>query len=100
MSYLDIYDTGSDLEIGYVVDISHGGMALISRNEIPTDQSFSYTIEIPSEVRESGVFSVTALSVRCIQDEFLDYYNTGFSFQNLSTDDLKIVDDIVAAFEL
>ena len=100
MSYLDIYDTGSETEVGYVVDISHGGMLLISRDEIPIDQSFTYTIEIPSEIKESGVLSVTAVSIRCIQDDFLDYYNTGFSFEDLSAEDLKVVDNIVAAFEL
>ena len=100
MSYLDIYDTGSETGVGYVVDISHGGMLLISKDEIPVNQTFSYTIEIPAEVREEGVFSINATSIRCIQDDFLDYYSTGFSFDVISDDQLRIVEDIVAALEL
>lgn len=100
MSYLDIYDTGSEEEVGYVVDISQGGMLLISKDEIQTDQAFTYTIEIPSEIREEGAFTVTAMSIRCTKDDFLDYYNTGFCFQDLSDDDVKIINDIVAVLEL
>lgn len=100
MSYLDIYDTGSETGLGYVVDISQGGMLLISKDEISVDHSFNYTIEIPNEIREAGFFKVTATSIRCVRDDFLDYYNTGFRFENLSEENLKIVDDIAAAFEI
>jgi len=100
ISYLDIYDTGSNLEVGYVVDISNGGMQLISKDAIPVEQTFSYTIEIPNEVHESGIFSVNASSIRSTQDEFLDYYNTGFSFEDLNPEQAAIVDNIIAALEL
>jgi len=100
MSYLDIYDTGSENEVGYVVDISRGGMALISKDEIAVDQTYSYTIEIPSEIRDDGFFRVNATSIRCNRDEFLSYYNTGFSFNELTDDEIRIVEDIIAAFEL
>lgn len=100
MSYLDIYDTGSENEVGYVVDISHGGMLLVSKDEIPVDQTYSYTIEIPTEILEEGILSINARSIRCIQDDFLNYYSIGFSFENLTEKHLEVVDNVVAALEL
>lgn len=100
VSYLDIQDAAINKEIGYLVDISHGGMMLISKNPIPVDSDMSLIIRIPEEIDETKALNVTAKSLRSIKETDLDYFSTGFRFNELTSDDLSIVDNIVAAFEL
>ncbi len=100
ISYLDAQDTATNEVIGYVVDISQGGMMVISKKPIAVDMSMSLAINVPEEITETKVFNVTAKSIRSIKDGELDYYNTGFMFNELRTNDLSVLDNIVAAFEL
>ncbi|MBU2646546.1 PilZ domain-containing protein [bacterium] len=100
ISYLNTYDYTSNSETGFLADISHGGMLLISKNPIPVDVSLSLAIEVPEEVDETETFVVTAKSIRCIKDKDLNYFNTGFIFEEMTSNDIQIVNNIMAAFEL
>ncbi len=100
VSYLDAHDTATNEVVGYVVDISQGGMMVISKKPINVKMSISLAINVPEEVIETKVFNVTARSIRSIKDEDLNYYNTGFMFNELRPEDLPVLDNIVAAFEL
>ncbi len=100
VSYLDAQNTETNEDIGYVVDISKGGMMIISKKPIAVDMSMSLAINVPEEITETKVFNVTAKSIRSIKEVDLDYYNTGFIFNELRSADLRVLDNIVAAFEL
>ena len=100
VSYLDAHDTTTSKDIGYVVDISQGGMLLISKNPIPVEISMIIAINVPEESTETKAFNVTARSIRSIKDGDLNYFNTGFIFNELRPDDLQVLDNIIAAFEL
>ncbi len=100
VSYLDAHDTATSKDIGYVVDISQGGMMLISKKPIPVDISLVLAIKVPEEINETKTFKVTAKSIRSIKEGDLDYFNTGFMFDELKSDDLQVLDNIIAAFEL
>ena len=100
VSYLDAHDTATNEDVGYVVDISQGGMMVISKKPITIDMSMSLAINVSEEVTKTKVFNVTARSIRSIRDGDLDYYNTGFMFDELRSEDLQVLDNIVAAFEL
>jgi len=100
ISYLDIQDATIDKKLGYVVDISHGGMMLISKNPIPIGTNMSLVISVPEEIDQTKAFNITAKSIQSTKDEDLDYFNTGFRFNKLTSADIRILDNIVAAFEL
>ena len=99
VSYLDVHDTMTNKDIGYVVDISQSGMLLISKNSIPVDISMILDIKVPEEITETKAFNVTVKSIRSIKDGDLDYFNTAFVFNELKSDDLLVLDNIIAAFE-
>ena len=100
VSYLDARDTATNKDIGYVVDISKGGMMVISKKPLTMDMNMSLVISVPEEITETKTFNITAKSIRSFRDGDLDYYNTGFMFDELRSDDLRILDNIIAAFEL
>jgi c-di-GMP-binding flagellar brake protein YcgR len=100
VSYLNASDTETNKDIGYVVDISKGGMMVISKKPITMDMNMSLAINVPEEITETKTFNVTAKSIRSIKDGDMDYYSTGFIFDELRSDDLQVLDNIIAAFEL
>ena len=96
--YLRAFDQDTGELLGHVVDISTGGIMLISDAPIPIDKDFRLWLDVPQEdgERERLFFEVHSLwSKRDVNPSFCD---TGFSILNASPEALLriqlLIDDL------
>jgi c-di-GMP-binding flagellar brake protein YcgR len=84
--FLRIVDQDTESMLGHIIDISTGGMRLISEAPIPTQRDFRLWMEISLESGAQGKFALEARSVWSREDINPQLYDTGFSFIALSAE--------------
>ena len=101
--YLSVYEKEKSLPLGQVVDISLGGLQLVSSEPIPVNQQMHLWMDVSMESgrHEEIVFeAVTVWSGQNEDDDDDDSYNTGLQFINLSAEALVslqgVIDDLSA----
>ena len=108
-SHPRVFIQGNDSFIGYIVDISIGGMMLRTETPLPSGQTFKFCVEIyltgnkSNKVTDtvSDTISLEAISVWDKPDAAPGFFNTGFRFVNLSTASLMgiqtLIDDLTVS---
>jgi c-di-GMP-binding flagellar brake protein YcgR len=97
--FLRVQDRNQGVVLGDVVDISLGGMKLLSAAPIPIDQHFDLSMSISLESGRRETISFEARSVWCQKDEGTHLYNLGFQFLNLSAEALRGVQAILGELD-
>lgn len=92
--YLCVYKQNQTSLLGQVIDISLGGLQLVSSEPIELKQHFNLLMEVSLEsgLHEQALFE--AESVWSSEDDNDDLYNTGFQFKNLSFETLQALQRI------
>jgi hypothetical protein len=96
--YLRVFEKNADQPIGHMVDISTGGMMLISEKPIKTDHVFELRMVLPVEIEGSREITFSAESKWCSEDENPDFYNTGFQLISPSKEHVKITEHLIQKF--
>ena len=96
--YLRVFEKNADQPIGHMVDISTGGMMLISENPVKTDHVFELRMVLPVEIEGSREIIFFAESKWCSEDENPDFYNTGFQLISPSPEHIKITEHLIQKF--
>ena len=96
--YLDVVDS-DDSSIGRVVDITTGGLLVVSNTNYEDGIVKDVKVKLDNDIM--GGFTtdleVTLESRWSKQDVNPNYYITGFSFVNLTLDQTKLIDQIIGA---
>lgn len=94
--YLCVYEKDKTSPLGQVVDISLGGLQLVSSEPIPTNKHFDLWMDVSMESgrREQVVFTAKSVWGR-EDDDNDDSYNTGFQFLNLTPEALQSMQSII-----
>jgi c-di-GMP-binding flagellar brake protein YcgR len=94
--YLCVYEKDKTSPLGQVVDISLGGLQLVSSEPIPTNKHFDLWMDVSMESgrREQVVFTAKSVWGR-EDDDNDDSYNTGFQFLNLTPEALRSMQSII-----
>jgi hypothetical protein len=100
MYYLKIIDRKTNLDIGHCVNISDGGMMLISGGPIKTKTIFQLKMFLPEEIEGSRYVNFIAISKWCRNDENPDFYNTGFQWHNITPEVIQVVKHLINNFSL
>lgn len=92
--YLCVYEQNKTAPLGQVIDISLGGLQLISSEPIELKQHFNLVMDVSLEsgLHEQAQFE--AETVWSSEDDNDDLYNTGFQFLNLSSEALQALQRI------
>lgn len=98
MYYSRIFDTSNDTLVGQLGDVTPLGLMVISDAPLPVDKVFTLKIELSAEVSDQPDFLVTARSLWCQPDVAPGIYNTGFELQELSPENIEIIQHIVDNF--
>lgn len=85
MFYLAVYDQENDSSLGQILDISMGGLRLLSEKPIPVKARFHIVIDVSLESGKKGKIPVEAKSVWSQDDDNPGFYVTGFQFFGLSS---------------
>lgn len=99
--YLSVYEKEKSLPLGQVVDISLGGLQLVSSEPIPVNKHLHLWMDVSMESGRHEKIVFEAVSIWSGEDDDDDdSYNTGFQFINLSTEALAslqgVIDDLSA----
>ncbi|NJM13282.1 MAG: PilZ domain-containing protein [Synechococcaceae cyanobacterium SM1_2_3] len=92
--YLCVYEQNRTSPLGQVIDISLGGLQLVSSEPIELKQHFNLVMDVSLE---SGLHEQTQFEAETVwssEDDNDDLYNTGFQFLNLSSEALQALQRI------
>ena len=99
-SYFDTYETKLNSSLGYLADISFGGMMLISKYPVQTNIVLPLRIELNKEVDKKGNMQVITRTVRCDEDKDYKYFNIGLKLIDLSSMNLTTIKRLIEKYAI
>jgi hypothetical protein len=96
--YLLVFDTKSDQLVGHVVDITTGGMKLMSKEPVKPGTVHHFRMALPDGVGTSREILFDAKSVWSKSNLYSDFYGTGFTFEKIEDGDVAIIRDLIDKF--
>ncbi len=99
-SYFDTYEMNMNSSLGYLADISYGGMMLISKYPVQTNIVLPLRIELSQELETKGQMKVVTRSVRCNEDQDFNYFNIGLKLVDLSSSNLAIIKRLIEQYAI
>ena len=96
--YLAVIDTKTGNLIGHTVDISQGGIMLISQEPIKTNATYQLRMFLPEKIEGSRNLEFPAESKWCKKDVNPDFYNTGFQFMGVAPDGIQVIERLIDKF--
>lgn len=91
-------DTGNP--VGRVVDITAGGMMLVTRQPVTVGDRFQFRIVLPVMVHYRTEVDVEAEAVWTKKDDNPSFHKTGYRFVNLPGDDGYLLEDVMHKLNL
>ncbi len=102
--YLRVYERDTASLLGHIIDLSEGGMMVLSDQPIPVEREFRLWVDAPRETGPRQRIELEARSIWCRSDVNPDFYNTGLRFTRLSSYDLRklrlLIDDFRSGFQI
>ncbi|MDK1028818.1 MAG: PilZ domain-containing protein [Anaerolineae bacterium] len=97
--YLQLIDSETQELLGHLVNISSDGFKIDSQGPIETDKEYQIQMELTSEVADKPSITFYATCKWCKQDVLDPFvYNAGFHLNNISPEDMKIVESIMEKY--
>jgi hypothetical protein len=96
--YLLVFDRKTDKLVGNVVDITTGGMKLMSKEPVKPGTVHHFRMALPGEMGGSKEIVFEAKSVWSKNNLYSDFYGTGFVFEKIADDDIAVIRDLIDRF--
>jgi hypothetical protein len=96
--YLKVFDRNSDSLLGRLVNITPDGIMLISQHDIPTETMYDLRLEFPSDMFGEGAMDFSAESLWSKPDTNPDFFDTGFRFVNVSSENVIRIKKLITEF--
>ena len=96
--YLRVFERNTDLLVGQLVDITTSGMRLVSEKPVDPDTFYQLRMVLPEEIDQKKEITFDVKSMWCKRDVNPDFYTIGFEFEDVSTDDIKIIKNLIYDF--
>ncbi|MCK5071194.1 MAG: PilZ domain-containing protein [Desulfocapsa sp.] len=84
--YLRIFDGMSSRVLGHLMDISPGGLMLLSDEPIEVNEEHRLRMRLPKDVSGNKEIMFEAVSRWCRPDESPEFFVTGFQIQDIDTE--------------
>ena len=97
--YLSVYDQQTNVLLGQIIDISRGGMRLISQEPIPAGKHFHLVLDVSLESGKQQKVLLEARSIWSQEDDNPDLFATGFQFIDLSQEAVLCIQEIIAELQ-
>jgi|WetSurMetagenome_2_1015567.scaffolds.fasta_scaffold1005749_1 c-di-GMP-binding flagellar brake protein YcgR len=95
MFYLAVHERGNDAILGQIVDISLGGIRLLSEQPIPVGARLPLVMDVSLESGLTGKLPVEAACVWSEEDDNPGFYLAGFQFIDLTEHGTDFVQAII-----
>ncbi len=99
-SYFDAYEMKMNSCVGYLAEVSYGGMMLISKFPVQTNIVMPLRIEFNNSVKEANQMKVVTKPVRCYKDQDFSYYSVGLKLVDLSSSNLTIIKHLIDKYAI
>jgi len=101
MAFTPVYDANQKVLLGYVMNLSPLGIKLVGEKSIEINTDWLLKIEFPTDLPEiaSRPMTISARAIWCKQDEYLKNFNTGFEFIEVTPEQTKIFQEIIARYQ-
>ncbi len=99
-SYFDAYEMKMNSCVGYLAEVSYGGMMLISKFPVQTNIVMPLRIELNASVKEANQMKVVTKPVRCMKDRDFSYYSVGLKLVDLSSSNLTIIQHLIDKYAI
>jgi len=96
--YLRVFDRDTVNLLGHLVDITSEGVMVISENPIEVGKIFHMRMILPKEIIGKEQISFDAVSKWSAKDVNPSFYDTGFEFQDVSRENIKIISQLIEDF--
>lgn len=96
--YLEVINRQTNLPIGQCVNISDGGMMLISRKPLKTKAIFQLRMFLPNTIERKKYIDFIGVSEWCRPDENPDFFNTGLQLRNVTPELTQIIRHLIDNF--
>lgn len=96
--YLEVIDRRTDLSLGQCVNVSNGGMMVISREPVKTKNIFQLKMFLPEDIEGKKYMDFIGVSKWCQNDENPDFYNTGLQLQNVTPEVIRVIKHLIDNF--
>ncbi len=97
--YLRVFERDTGSLLGHIIDVSEGGMMLISEQPLPIDQPFHVYLEVPQDTGPRQHIECEVHSLWSNNDINPDFYDTGFRFTRLTPYALRQLRLLIADFK-
>lgn len=91
--YIKVYDKETGKIVGRLVDITTGGMMLVSEKPIKIGTVSEFRMPLPEKIRDIGEISFDARAVWSGPDINDDFIDTGFAFVKPSYETVDLICD-------
>jgi hypothetical protein len=98
--FFGVIDRIDDHPVGNMIDVSSGGMMIISREPLNDGTVLKLQIRLPEKVNGKDRISVDARSVWCRQDINRDFYYIGFEFLTISPNHSGIIEELIRMYSM
>lgn len=90
--YLEVFNDETGLSLGRMVDLTAGGMLLISENPIAPNGHYKMRMRLPRKIKGAEEIVFDAVSAWCRESKNSDFIETGFRFVELPQETLEIIE--------
>ena len=94
--YLEVYDDDANELLGHLVDLTTNGLKLVSKQRIPTNQTYRLRMMLPEGYFSQKDLYFAAQSLWSSNDINPDFYDTGFAAPKLDPAAQEIIRDLVS----
>ena len=91
--YIKVYDKETGKIAGRLVDITAGGMMLVSEKPVDVGTISKFKMALPEKIGDIGEISLNARSVWNGPDVNEDFFDTGFQFIEPSYETIDLICD-------
>lgn len=98
--YLRVLDRDSETLVGRLVDITTEGVMLLSESPLELDKLYKFKMILPPhfEARQEITFDAKCLWSKI--DVNPDLYISGFQFGRVSSQDIRLIEELILDYEL
>lgn len=100
MAYTQVFDLYGGNLLGYLGDLTLLGAMVIGEKSIDQNVELTLAIELPELPKVTAVRMTLPVRVAwCHQDLSPQYFNVGFEFKEVSSDQKRIIEAIIDQYE-
>ncbi len=100
MFYSRVFDRATGAFLGYLGNLTPDGSMIISEEELQIDKDYQLRIDLPEDMYAKSMLNLTARAVWCKRDIDPNFFNIGFSLQDVPIQDEGIIQKIIDDYGL